>query len=117
MVGDLAINAPDLEVAAEKLSGGNQQKVVLARVPASRPRVLLLSEPTQGIVVGAKAQILTRMRSLAHEHGFGIVLASSEFEEVLEYADVIHAMSEGRIVRTFAAGQAGYRDVLAAALP
>lgn len=117
MIDDLAIRTRGGETPVETLSGGNQQKVVLARMLASQPRVLLLSEPTQGIDVNAKAQILDLIRRVARERNFGIVLASSEFEEVLQYADVIHVMTEGSIVKSFGAGEARYRDVLAAALP
>ena len=116
-IGDLDIRTPGTEILVRNLSGGNQQKVVIARVLASSPTVMLLSEPTQGIDVTSKAEILRLLRRVAIERGIGIVLASSEFEELLDYADVIHVMRAGRIVKTVEAGLASYADLLEAAVP
>ena len=78
------------------LSGGNQQKVLLARAIAQRPRVLLLDEPTKGVDLGVKAEIHRIVRSLAHDDGLTIVVVSSEEEEICEVADDIVVMSHGR---------------------
>jgi ribose transport system ATP-binding protein len=83
----------DMEV--EKLSGGNQQKVVIAKWLATHPRILLLDEPTRGIDIGAKAEIYKLIRELAHE-GMGIVMVSSELPEILAISDTIMVLSESR---------------------
>ena len=78
------------------LSGGNQQKVLLARAIAQRPRVLLLDEPTKGVDLGVKAEIHRIIRSLAHDAGLTVVLVSSEEEEICEVADDIVVVSHGQ---------------------
>ncbi|GAA2726676.1 sugar ABC transporter ATP-binding protein [Cellulomonas aerilata] len=82
------------------LSGGNQQKVLLARAIAQRPRVLLLDEPTKGVDLGVKAEIHRIIRSLAHDGGLTVVLVSSEEEEIYEVADDVVVMSHGRCTGT-----------------
>ncbi|HSH33486.1 MAG TPA: ATP-binding cassette domain-containing protein, partial [Actinomycetota bacterium] len=79
-----------------KLSGGNQQKVVLARWLAAKPRVLILDEPTRGIDVGAKAEIYRLIDELANE-GLAIMFISSELTEILGLSDRIYVMQNGRI--------------------
>ncbi len=116
-IAEFDVRTPSTETLVERLSGGNQQKIVLGRVLASDPRVLLLCEPTQGIDVRSKGEIRQIITELARERGLGIVLASSEFEELIDHADRIYVMCEGTTTRTFDAGTASYRDVLAAALP
>ena len=111
------IRPSNTEILAGNLSGGNQQKLALARALVSKPDVLLLDEPTQGIDVAAKAEILALIRQLVQEHGFGVVVASSEFEELLAVADVIHVMSRGRLVETLPTEEADYERILHAALP
>ena len=78
------------------LSGGNQQKVVLGKWLAMKPRVLILDEPTRGIDVGAKAEIYQHMASLA-EQGLTILMVSSEMEEILGMSDRVVVMRERRI--------------------
>ena len=78
------------------LSGGNQQKVVLAKWLAMNPRVLMLDEPTRGIDVAAKAEIYQQMAALA-ERGITILMVSSELEEVIGMSDRVVVMHEGRI--------------------
>ena len=95
------------------LSGGNQQKVALARWLAHLPRVLLLSEPTRGMDVGAKDDVMKIVRGL-REHGVGIVVVSTEPETVLSLADRILVMRKGRLVREFV-GEAVSKDRLLAA--
>ncbi len=78
------------------LSGGNQQKVIIARWLVLRPKVLILDEPTRGVDVGAKAEIHALMRQLAEE-GVGVLMISSELPEVLGVSDRIIVMHEGRV--------------------
>jgi ribose transport system ATP-binding protein len=92
----LRVRAPGLETRVSALSGGNQQKVVLAKWLALEPRVILLDEPTRGIDVGAKAEIYRLMRDLA-DRGVAIVMVSSDMEEVLGVSDRIAVMHEGAI--------------------
>jgi L-arabinose transport system ATP-binding protein len=92
----LNVRTPSLDQEVGKLSGGNQQKVVLARWLAVRPKVLILDEPTRGIDVGAKAEIYRLIDSLAAE-GLAIMLISSELPEVLGMSDRIYVMQGGRI--------------------
>jgi L-arabinose transport system ATP-binding protein len=95
-VARLDVRTPSLEQEVGKLSGGNQQKVVLARWLAARPRVLILDEPTRGIDVGTKAEIYRLIDSLAAE-GLAIMLISSELPEILGLSDRIYVMQGGRI--------------------
>ncbi|SNY70431.1 sugar ABC transporter ATP-binding protein [Paractinoplanes atraurantiacus] len=99
-VGELAIKIPGLAVLVTSLSGGNQQKVVLARALLTEPVVLLLDEPTRGIDVGAKAQIAALMADLAAQ-GFGVLFISSELAEVIAMADRALVMARGRITAEF----------------
>jgi len=93
---ELGIKTPTIEVPASKLSGGNQQKVVIAKWIYTDPDVLILDEPTRGIDVGAKYEIYTIMDRLADE-GKGILMISSELPELLGVCDRIYTLSEGRI--------------------
>lgn len=95
-VDRLRVQTPSLDQEVGKLSGGNQQKVVLARWLAVRPKVLILDEPTRGIDVGAKAEIYNLIDELAKE-GLGIILISSELPEILGLADRVYVMQNGRI--------------------
>jgi L-arabinose transport system ATP-binding protein len=92
----LNVRTPSLDQVVGKLSGGNQQKVVLARWLAVKPRALILDEPTRGIDVGAKAEIYRLIDALANE-GLAIMLISSELPEVLGMSDRIYVMQGGRI--------------------
>ena len=92
----LNVRTPSIDQEVGKLSGGNQQKVVLARWLAARPRVLILDEPTRGIDVGAKAEIYRLVDQLAND-GLGIMLISSELSEILGLSDRIYVMQSGRI--------------------
>ncbi len=95
-VDQLGIKTPNLDQTAINLSGGNQQKIVLGKWLALKPRILLLDEPTRGIDVGAKREIYRLMESLAAD-GVAILFVSSEMEEVLGMADRALVMHEGRI--------------------
>ena len=92
----LDLRAPDLSLPASALSGGNQQKVVLARWLALSPRVVLFDEPTRGVDVGAKAEIYRLMRGLS-DQGVGVLMISSDMEEVIGVSDRVLVMHEGRI--------------------
>ena len=92
----LNVKTPSVEVKAANLSGGNQQKVVLAKWLSLEPKVLIFDEPTRGIDVGAKAEIYELMRRLA-ESGVAIIMISSDMEEVLNISDRVAVMHEGAI--------------------
>ena len=92
----LNVKAPSVEMRAANLSGGNQQKVVLAKWLALEPKVLIFDEPTRGIDVGAKAEIYELMRKLA-EAGVAIIMISSDMEEVINVSDRVAVMHEGRV--------------------
>jgi ribose transport system ATP-binding protein len=96
MVRAIGVKTPSADMRSGNLSGGNQQKVVLAKWLALEPRVLILDEPTRGIDVGAKAEIYALIRDLA-ARGVTILVISSEMEEVLGISDRIAVMHEGRI--------------------
>ncbi len=93
---DLSIKTPSIEQQVNNLSGGNQQKVVLAKWLFSQSRVLIFDEPTRGIDVGAKTEIYQLMNELA-ERGVAIIMISSELPEVLGMSDRILVMHEGRL--------------------
>lgn len=107
----LRIRAPGIEAPVRSLSGGNQQKTVLARWLAMRPKLLLLDEPTHGVDVGAKAEIHAIIRALARE-GVAILLISSELPEVLELSNRIVVMREGRIAGVLDRAQVDERIVM-----
>jgi D-xylose transport system ATP-binding protein len=89
----LSIKAPNLNVACESLSGGNQQKVVISKWLMSKPQILIMDDPTRGIDVGAKYEIYKLMNDLA-ENGISIIMISSELEEVLGMSDRVLVMHE-----------------------
>jgi ribose transport system ATP-binding protein len=93
---NLAIKAPLLTSRTGSLSGGNQQKVVLAKWLAMKPKVMILDEPTRGIDVGAKAEIYRLMRGLALA-GVAVLMISSDMEEVIAVSDRIAVMHEGAV--------------------
>ena len=96
LVDSLRVKTPSLDQEVSKLSGGNQQKVVLARWLARKPDVLILDEPTRGVDVGAKAEIYRLIHDLARE-GMGVVFISSELPEVLGVSDRVIVMQNGHI--------------------
>lgn len=96
MIAELQIKTPSDQQLAQYLSGGNQQKIVLAKWLSMEPRVLLLDEPTRGVDIGAKQEIYRLMEELA-ERGVGILFVSSEMEEVLSMSDRVIVMHEGRV--------------------
>jgi ribose transport system ATP-binding protein len=96
MSRQLSVKTPGIEQTVGLLSGGNQQKVVLSKWLARRPRVLILDEPTRGIDVGAKSEIYALMDRLARE-GMAILMISSDLEEVLNMSDRVLVLHQGRL--------------------
>jgi ribose transport system ATP-binding protein len=111
MVEKLDIRLYKVSQKAESLSGGNQQKVVLAKWLAMNPALLLLDEPTRGIDVGAKAEIYKLLEELAST-GVAILVASSEMQEVLGIADRIVVMCEGRVTGELDPLKSGEEDIM-----
>lgn len=111
----LSIRAPSVEVEVSRLSGGNQQKVMLSKWLNTRPRLLILDEPTRGIDVGAKAEVHQMIDDLAAE-GIAIILISSDLPEVLAMSDRVLVMREGRQMGIFSRQEATQERVLAAAM-
>jgi rhamnose transport system ATP-binding protein len=111
---ELSIRGGKVSDPVGRLSGGNQQKVVLAKSLAREPSILLLDEPTRGIDVGAKSEIYRLIDDLANE-GKAILLISSELEEVLSMSDRIVVMREGRITGEFKREEATQENVMTAA--
>jgi monosaccharide-transporting ATPase len=109
----LAIKASSVEQKVRELSGGNQQKVLLARWLCTDPRLLILDEPTRGIDVGAKAEIQSLIRELA-DQGLGVLMISSELEEIVEGADRVFVLSDGRTVADLPHAQASASAIMTA---
>ena len=112
-VRELAIRIASPENPISSLSGGNQQKVVIGKALMTRPKVLLMDEPSRGIDIGAKAEVFRTMRQLAAE-GLGILFVTSDLEEVMSLSDRILVMSNGRITGEFQGGQADEAAIVAA---
>ncbi len=110
----LDVRAAGIWQKVRQLSGGNQQKVVLAKWLAARPRILILDEPTRGIDVGTKAAVHRLMSTLAGQ-GLAILMISSELPEVLGMSDRIVVMYEGRVTGRFPRAEATQEKILAAA--
>ncbi|MCE7004374.1 sugar ABC transporter ATP-binding protein [Kibdelosporangium philippinense] len=115
-VRDFGVWCRDVRQSAGTLSGGNQQKVSLARALASDPTVLLIDEPTQGVDVGAKAEIRALLRQAAGQDRC-VVVAASEFEDLIGLADEILVMRAGRVVARLDGHATSYREILHHALP
>lgn len=115
MVDRMSVKTPSLGQLVSKLSGGNQQKVVLGRWLARQPKVLILDEPTRGIDVGAKAEIYRLIEELA-EGGMAILMISSEMPELLGVADRILVMRERTIVGELATADADENAILKLAM-
>jgi len=111
----LSIRAPSVKVELEKLSGGNQQKVVLSKWLNADPKLLILDEPTRGIDVGAKAEVHQLINELAAQ-GLGIILISSDMPEIMAMSDRILVMREGRQMGIFDREEATQEIILTAAM-
>jgi erythritol transport system ATP-binding protein len=116
LVAQLHIAAADMELPVTTLSGGNQQKVILARCLMRKPLIMLLDEPTRGVDVRAKSEIYKTLRELAAQ-GLSILFTSSEIEETQLLADRILVMAQGRVAAEFTANEATDGALFAAASP
>ena len=114
MAADLKLRAPDVETAVGQLSGGNQQKVVIAKWLLTRARIFIFDEPTRGIDVGAKVEVYNLMNELV-SRGAAVIIICSEMDEVMGMADRILVMHEGRITAEFAQAEATQERILYAA--
>jgi rhamnose transport system ATP-binding protein len=111
----LNIRTPGLETPVANLSGGNQQKVVLSKWLNTRPRILILDEPTRGIDVATKVEVHAIIDQLAHE-GMAVILISSDLPEVIAMSDRILVMREGRQMAVIERGDATQEGILSAAM-
>ena len=109
----LGVKCSGPEQRIRELSGGNQQKVLLARWLAMNPKLVILDEPTRGIDVGAKAEIQSLIKELA-EQGLGVLMISSELEEVIEGSDRVFVLREGKNAAEFSGRQISEAAVMAA---
>jgi len=113
-IKDLQIRPPKTDIALGNLSGGNQQKVALAKWLTHLPQVLILSEPTRGMDVGAKEDVIRIVKAL-RDRGVAIVVLSTEPETILTLADRVTVMKKGMVVKEFTKGHIDKSDLLAAA--
>jgi len=113
-IKDLQIRPPKTDIALGNLSGGNQQKVALAKWLTHLPQVLILSEPTRGMDVGAKEDVIRIVKAL-RDRGVAIVVLSTEPETILTLADRVTVMKKGMVVKEFTTGHIDKSDLLAAA--
>jgi ABC-type sugar transport system ATPase subunit len=119
-ITDEYVNSMDIKISSHEqvvnnLSGGNQQKVVIAKWLATKPRILILDEPTRGIDVAAKAEV-HRMISALADQGVSILLISSELPEVLALSDRVLVMHEGRVKAILDRSEATQETIMGAAL-
>jgi ABC-type sugar transport system ATPase subunit len=110
----LSIVTPSLSQAVNNLSGGNQQKVVLAKWLSSEPKVLIMDEPTRGVDVGAKAEVHALMSRLAQQ-GMGILMISSEMPEIIGMSDRVIVMCQGRVTGEFDRGEMTQEEIMTCA--
>ncbi|RME98892.1 MAG: sugar ABC transporter ATP-binding protein, partial [Chloroflexi bacterium] len=113
LIGELSLKVSDPNQIITSLSGGNQQKVVVAKGLLTDPKILLMDEPTRGIDVGAKSEIFEIMSRLAAQ-GLGIIFVSSELKEILGMSDRILVMSKGKITGEFSGKDATEEALVAA---
>ncbi len=111
----LRIKTPSLSTPVLNLSGGNQQKVILAKWLATSPKLLMLDEPTRGIDVGAKQEIYSLIEELTRA-GLAVLMASSELPEIMRLSDRITVMAEGRKTAEFSREEADTESIMKAAL-
>jgi len=110
-VRQLDISTPSIEQEVRRLSGGNQQKTLVAKWLAIQPKVLIVDEPTRGVDVGAKSELHHLLRSLA-EQGVGVIMISSELPEVIGMSDRILVMHEGAIAGEVSAAEATEETII-----
>jgi len=114
-VDEFSIKTPSIEQLVMNLSGGNQQKVALAKCLSTSPRILILDEPTKGIDVGAKKEIHTLIKELARS-GMGIIMVSSELPEIIGMCHRVLVIREGSLVKEFKKQQLNEEDLMHAAV-
>ncbi|HXV99486.1 MAG TPA: ATP-binding cassette domain-containing protein, partial [Anaerolineae bacterium] len=110
----LSILTPSLNQTVRNLSGGNQQKVVLAKWLSTEPKLLIMDEPTRGIDIGAKAEVHALMSQLA-KRGIGILMISSEMPEIIGMSDRVIVMCQGRITGEFERGKLDQEEIMTCA--
>jgi simple sugar transport system ATP-binding protein len=115
LVDELRIATPNVDLPVQSLSGGNQQRVLIARWLTIQPQLLVLHGPTVGVDVGSKDTIYKAIQALA-ERGLGVILISDDLPELLQNADRILVMRDGRIEQEFAADVAQEEDLYQAML-
>ena len=113
-VQSLGIKTPSTEQRVVNLSGGNQQKIVIAKWVARSPKILIVDEPTRGIDIGAKAEVHALLARLASD-GMGVIVISSDLPEVLAVSDRVIVIKDGRISRSFARADASQETIMEAA--
>ena len=114
LADEVGLRPPRIQQDAGQFSGGNQQKVVIAKWLGRRPALIVLDEPTRGVDVGAKAEIHRLVRGLAEE-GAAVLFVSSDLPELLDLADIIHVVRDGRIIGTLPRAEADERAVMSLA--
>ena len=114
MVHDLAVKTAGVDAPVTSLSGGNQQKAIIGRWLLTKPKILLLDDPTRGVDVGAKAELYRLMHQLCRD-GLGIILTSSELPELLTLCDRILVLCEGRLTAELSRGEATEQRIMEAA--
>jgi ABC-type sugar transport system ATPase subunit len=114
-VQDLAIRTPSVDQNAMYLSGGNQQRVVIAKWLATKPKILIVDEPTRGVDIGAKAELHALLRDLAAD-GMAILMISSDMPEVLAVSDRILVMHQGSLAGELSAENATQEAVMSFAM-
>ena len=110
-IKELAIKTPSPDQLAENLSGGNQQKIVIAKWLATRPKLLILDEPTRGVDVGARAEIYGFMNELAKQ-GVAILMISSDLPEVINMSDRVLVMHEGRVTANLSKNELSQETIM-----
>jgi ABC-type sugar transport system ATPase subunit len=110
----LSIATSDLSKTVKYLSGGNQQKVVLGKWLSTKPKILIMDEPTRGIDIGAKAEFHALMSQLAQQ-GIGILMISSEMPEIIGMSDRVIVMCQGRVTGEFKRGQLSQIEIMTSA--
>jgi ABC-type sugar transport system ATPase subunit len=113
-VAATGVKTPGVHASIMGLSGGNQQKCIISRWLLTKPRILLLDDPTRGIDVGAKAELYTLIDRLCRE-GLAVILTSSELPELLTLADRIIVLAEGRLTAEFPRAEATEQKIVEAA--
>lgn len=107
----LGIKTPDMEQKVKNLSGGNQQKVLLARWLCTSPRLVIMDEPTRGIDVGAKAEIEKIVRDLAKQ-GMSVIMISSEISEVVRNSNRVMVMRDGHKLGELTGGEINQEEIM-----